>query len=177
MSRSVKTESNAWCVWGQASENSSVQSWERLIQVSNCRATTTTKSLKSCPTLCDPMDCSLPGFSVHGILQARTLEWVAISFSKTVGLVDLICGSACFKTTSLPSTFSQSSLGPTRGKSSGSSLPSIQGRVEKCYQPLSGIRKPSFVAYTDFHICKCFQLVQFHHVPPLSMESGRKGYS
>ena len=34
-----------------------------------------------CLTLCDPMDCSLPGFSVHGILQARTLEWVAISFS------------------------------------------------------------------------------------------------
>ena len=39
------------------------------------------KSLQSCPTLCDPMDSSLPGFSVHGILQARTLEWVAISFS------------------------------------------------------------------------------------------------
>ena len=34
--------------------------------------TTTTKSLQSCPTLCDPMDCSPPGFSVHGILQART---------------------------------------------------------------------------------------------------------
>ena len=32
-----------------------------------------------CPTLCDPMDCSPPGSSVHGILQARTLEWVAIS--------------------------------------------------------------------------------------------------
>ena len=40
------------------------------------------KSLQSCQTLCDPMDCSLPGLSVHGILQARTLEWVAISFSK-----------------------------------------------------------------------------------------------
>ena len=39
------------------------------------------KSLQSCPTLCDPMDCSLLGFSVHEILQARTLEWVAISFS------------------------------------------------------------------------------------------------
>ena len=39
------------------------------------------KSLQSCPTLCDPMDCSLPGFSVHEILQARTLEWVAVSFS------------------------------------------------------------------------------------------------
>ena len=34
------------------------------------------------PTLCDPMDCSLPGFSVHRILQARILEWVAIPFSK-----------------------------------------------------------------------------------------------
>ena len=38
-------------------------------------------SLQWCLTLRDPMDCSLPGFSVHGILQARTLEWVAISFS------------------------------------------------------------------------------------------------
>ena len=36
------------------------------------------KSLQSCPTLCDPMDCSLPGSSVHGILQARILEWVAM---------------------------------------------------------------------------------------------------
>ena len=35
----------------------------------------------SCPTLCDPMDCSLPGSSVHGILQARVLEWGAIAFS------------------------------------------------------------------------------------------------
>ena len=33
------------------------------------------------PTLCDPMDCSPPGSSLHGILQARILEWVAISFS------------------------------------------------------------------------------------------------
>ena len=39
------------------------------------------KSLQSCPTLCNPIDGNLPGFSVHGILQARTLEWVAISFS------------------------------------------------------------------------------------------------
>ena len=36
---------------------------------------------QSCPTLCDPVDCSPPGSSVHGILQARILEWVAISFS------------------------------------------------------------------------------------------------
>ena len=37
---------------------------------------------QSCLTLCDPMDCSPPGSSVHGILQARILEWVAISFSR-----------------------------------------------------------------------------------------------
>jgi len=37
---------------------------------------------QSHPTLCNPMDCSPPGFSVHGILQARILEWVAISFSR-----------------------------------------------------------------------------------------------
>ena len=39
------------------------------------------KSLQSCPTLCDPIDGSLPGSAVPGIFQARTLEWVAISFS------------------------------------------------------------------------------------------------
>ena len=39
------------------------------------------KSLQSCPTLCDPIDSSPPGSPAPGILQARTLEWVAISFS------------------------------------------------------------------------------------------------
>ena len=37
---------------------------------------------QSCSTLCDPVDCSLPDFSVHGILQARILEWVSIPFSR-----------------------------------------------------------------------------------------------
>ena len=43
--------------------------------------TATAKSLQSCLTLCDPIDGSPPGSAVPGILQARTLEWVAISFS------------------------------------------------------------------------------------------------
>ena len=47
----------------------------------NATATATAKSLQSCPTLCDPIDSSPPGSPVPGILQARTLEWVAISFS------------------------------------------------------------------------------------------------
>ena len=44
------------------------------------------KSLQSCPTLCDPIDGSLPGSSVPGILQARTQEWVAIAFSRAPGV-------------------------------------------------------------------------------------------
>ena len=46
-----------------------------------CDAAAAAKSLQSCPTLCDPIDGSPPGSPVPGILQARTLEWVAISFS------------------------------------------------------------------------------------------------
>ena len=46
------------------------------------RATLKVLVAQSCPTLCDPMDCSPPGSSVHGILQARILEWVAIPFSR-----------------------------------------------------------------------------------------------
>jgi len=44
------------------------------------------ESTQLCPTLCDPMDSSPPGSSVHGILQARILEWVAISFSRASSL-------------------------------------------------------------------------------------------
>ena len=40
------------------------------------------KLLQSCPILCHPMDCSLPGSSVHGVLQARTLEWIAMPSSR-----------------------------------------------------------------------------------------------
>ena len=47
----------------------------------NWEAAAAAKSLQSCPTLCDPRDGSPPGSPIPGILQARTLEWVAISFS------------------------------------------------------------------------------------------------
>ena len=52
-----------------------------LFNVLSAAATAAAKSLQSCPTLCDPIDCSPPGSAIPGILQARTLEWVAISFS------------------------------------------------------------------------------------------------
>ena len=47
----------------------------------NAATAAAAKSLQSCPTLCDPIDGSPPGSAIPGILQARTLEWVAISFS------------------------------------------------------------------------------------------------
>ena len=47
---------------------------------------------KLCPTLCNPMDCSPPGSSVHGILQARILEWVAIPFSRDLPTQEMILG-------------------------------------------------------------------------------------
>ena len=49
------------------------------------------KSLQSCPTLSDPMDRSLPGSSIHGIFQARVLEWGAIAFSNLQASANLFC--------------------------------------------------------------------------------------
>ena len=54
-----------------------------IVMVAADAAAAAAKSLQSCPTLCDPIDGSPPGSPVPGILQARTLEWVAISFSNT----------------------------------------------------------------------------------------------
>ena len=53
--------------------------WSAMLVLSPAAAAA--KSLQSCPTLCDPRDGSPPGVPAPGILQARTLEWVAISFS------------------------------------------------------------------------------------------------
>ena len=58
--------------------------WNRIeSHAVNPHAAAAAKSLQSCLTLCDPIDRSPPGSPVPGILQARTLEWVAISFSNT----------------------------------------------------------------------------------------------
>ena len=48
---------------------------------------------QSCQTFSDPMDCSLPGSSVHGIVQARVLEWVAIAFSER--FIEVVPKSSC----------------------------------------------------------------------------------
>ena len=70
------------------------------------------KSLSKCPTLRDPMDYSLPGSSIHGIFQARVLEWVAIAFSVTVGLELLKSSSVSPLTLLCKNTFSVVILDP-----------------------------------------------------------------
>ena len=63
------------------SVSESVQASSALLMICVC------VSGSLCPTLCDPMDCSLPDSAVHGILQARILEWVAITFSRPYDII------------------------------------------------------------------------------------------
>ena len=56
--------------------------WELLFTAAELSVEVKVLVPQSCLTLCDPMDCSLPGSSVHGIFQARILVWVAIPFSR-----------------------------------------------------------------------------------------------
>ena len=74
-----------------------------------------TKSLQWCPTLCDPRDGSPPGSPVPGILQAKTLEWVAISFSRL-----LVAAAAAKSLQSCPTL-----CDPIDGSPQGSPVPGI----------------------------------------------------
>ena len=67
---------------------------------------------QSCPTLCDPMDCSLPGSSVHGIFQARVVDWGAIALSAAAAAAKSLqsCPTLC---------------DPTDGSPPGSPIPGI----------------------------------------------------
>ena len=58
--------------------------------------------VKLCPTLLEPRDCNLPGSSAHGFLQARILEWVAISFSRECSQASINPGSPALQADSLP---------------------------------------------------------------------------
>ena len=73
------------CHWAAAASGTANQ-WQRLCVCS---------VVLSCPTLCDPMDCTLPGSSVHGIFQTRILEWVAISFSRGSSWPKVISSISC----------------------------------------------------------------------------------
>ena len=65
--------------------------WTCIVHQKLLDAAATAKSHQSCPTLCNPIDGSPTGSSVPGILQARVLEWVAIAFSDTDAIAEIIC--------------------------------------------------------------------------------------
>ena len=72
-------------IYAEASRHFILQSFEQRVWCTPCMHAMHAKHAKSlqlCPTLCDPMDCSLPGSSEHGILQVRILEWVAMPSSR-----------------------------------------------------------------------------------------------
>ena len=71
------------CPWDSPGKNTGV-GYHFLLQCMKVKSES--EVAQSCPTLCDPMDCSLSGSSVHGIFQARVLEWGATAFSKAQGL-------------------------------------------------------------------------------------------
>ena len=80
----VQLIATPWTVAYQASPSmgfSRQEYWSGVRLPSPCTYTAAAKSLQSCLTLSDPMDCSLPGSPIHGIFKARVLEWGAISFS------------------------------------------------------------------------------------------------
>ena len=91
------------------------------LQYSCCGRKKESEVAESCPTLCESMDCSLPGSSIHGIFPARILEWVAISFSNS-------CCAAAAAAKSLQSCLTL--CDPLDGSPPGSSAPGIlQARI------------------------------------------------
>ena len=77
------------CPWDSPGKNTEV-SCHFLLQCVKVKSQS--EVAQSCPTLCDPMDCSLPGSSVHGVFQARVLEWGAIAFSVSLVIQSYLRG-------------------------------------------------------------------------------------
>ena len=72
-------------------------------QAENLNSSDVCEVTQSCPALCDPVDCSLPGSSLHGIFQARILKWVAISFSGDIPDPGIKSGSPTLRVDALTS--------------------------------------------------------------------------
>ena len=69
--------------WGERNQASNhTPKWKGVLKIRVLKVKSENEVVQSCPNLCDPMDCSVLGSSIHGIFQARILEWVAISFAR-----------------------------------------------------------------------------------------------
>ena len=102
---------------------------------------------QSCPTLCDPVDCSLPGSSIHGIFQARVLEWGAIAFSVTV-LYSFLDVSLMF----LPFSFLISQLSPLPATKLLHFYFNRYSLGIKCCQAIKHKRKQGFAQHIFYHM-------------------------
>ena len=104
------------------------------------------KSLQSCPTLCDPIDGSPPGFPIPGILQARTLEWVAISFSNAWKWKVKVKMLSCIRLLATPWTAAYLILSP-------SAFPIVQA-IKKKNKKKKPKKKTPFIFF-PFHALVC----------------------
>ena len=128
-------------------------------KIQTIKTTATAKSLQSCPTLCDPIDGSPPGSPVPGILQARTLEWVAISFSNA--------GNWKVKGKSLSRVW----LFATPWTAAHQAPPSMGFSRQECW---SGVPLPSPIKTTHTHIYTIQLQETQGHCTLLSSLGGRK---
>ena len=120
---------------------SAIKEWNNAIYSNmNEPAAAAAKSLQSCPTLCDPIDCRSPGPAVLGILQARTLEWVAISSSSAWKWKVKVKARSRVRLLATPWTAARQappSMGFSRQEYwSGVPLPSPCSSLEKCKSKL-----------------------------------------
>ena len=99
------------CLWDSPGKNTEV-GCHFLLQCMKVKSES--EVAQSCPTLNNPIDCNLPGFSIHGIFQARVLEWVAIAFSTKPGYI--ILTSTIFRMSITNSTTTTLSLSHTCNK-------------------------------------------------------------
>ena len=111
------------------------------------------KSLQLCLTLCDPIDGSPPGSPVPGILQARTLEWLAISFSNAGKWKVKVKSPSCVQLSATPWTAAYQappSMGVSRQEYwSGVPLPSLANSIRGCYLLLQEYHK--FLEGRNYH--------------------------
>ena len=133
----------------------------QVMQSCTATAAATAKSLQSCPTLCNPIDGSPPGFPVPGVLQARTLEWVAISFSNAWKWKVKVKSLSRIRPSATPWTAAfqaPPSMGFSRQEYwSGVPLPSPE-TGKSHWRDVCGIIFP-FSGYSSRTLCQCLKLI------------------
>ena len=143
-------------------------------------ATAAAKSLQSCPTLCDPIDCSSPGSSVPGIPQARTLEWVAISFSNAWKWKVKVKSLSCVRPSATPWTTAfqgPPSMGFSRQEYwSGSPLPPLNSTLNIENKDTLSITPPFLLRSQRLDVSEECSVAHFEKDTQTSKEFGSRSW-